>query len=84
MRFYQLILSVDTAVDAADTGEGRREHRGEAAFGGENYLHTAASANMCICVCEDKEEEKNPSPPPTPPVLSNNDREGSFTALFYS
>lgn len=72
MWFYQLVLSVGTAVD--DTGEG------EAAFGGETYLHTAARANMCIWVWGQR-RKKSKSPLS---VLSRNDRERSFTDLFYS
>lgn len=52
---------------------GRRERRGEAEE--EWIIYTPLPAQTCAYVCEKNEE--------TPPVLSGNDREGSFTDLFY-
>lgn len=47
----------------------------------ERLIYTPLPVQTCACVCEDQEEKKSKS---RLSVLSRNDREGSFTDLFYS
>lgn len=83
MRFYQLILSVETAVDAADTGEERTQEVKQRLE--ERIIYTPLPVQTCAYVCvRTKKKKKIQAPHPSLPVLSSNDREGSFTALFYS
>lgn len=75
-QFDQLILVVDTAVDAADSGGAKTEVK--QCFLGGLFIHSCQRKHVHVCVREKK--KKNQSPP----VLSSNDRARSFTRLFYS
>lgn len=63
MQFYQLILSVDTAVDAADTGEERTQEVKQRL--GERIIYTPLPVQTCAYVCVRTKKKKKIQAPPS-------------------